>query len=28
MLDKDYSKEKQEKREHVKEVWKKRDAKI
>ncbi len=28
MLDKDYTKEKQEKREHVKEVWRKRDAKI
>jgi len=28
MLDKDYTKDKQEKRDHVKEVWKKRDAKI
>ena len=28
MLDKDYSKDKQEKREKVKEVWRKRDAKI
>lgn len=28
MLDKDYAKDRQEKREHVKEVWRKRDAKI
>lgn len=28
MLDKDYTKDKLEKREHVKEVWRKRDAKI
>ena len=28
MLDKDYSKDKQEKREKVKEVWRKRDAKV